>query len=71
MQLHYLYKRPVASATSLGGEVVLLIISILSASFPGHSGYSMFLITMCLVAFYAVYGWGPFADLERKVQISM
>ena len=23
MQLHYLYKRPVASATSLGGEVVL------------------------------------------------
>ena len=68
MQLHYLYKRPVASATSLGGEVVL-IINILYASFPGHSGYSMFLITMCLVAFYAVYGWGPFADLERKVQI--
>ena len=25
MQLHYLYKRPVASATSLGGEIVLII----------------------------------------------
>jgi len=52
MQLHYSYKRPLASASSLGG----------------HSGYSIFLITMCLAAFYAVYGWGPFADLERKVK---
>ena len=34
MQLHYLYKRPVASATSLGGEVVLIISMINISVFP-------------------------------------
>ena len=34
MQLHYLYKRPVASATSLGGEVVLIISIINISVFP-------------------------------------
>ena len=34
MQLHYLYKRPVASATSLGGEVVLIISTINISVFP-------------------------------------
>ena len=77
MQLHYSYKRPLASASSLGGELSSSSSSSLSKSSSysisssGHSGYSIFLITMCLVAFYAVYGWGPFADLERKVLIMM
>ena len=34
MQLHYLYKRPVASATSLGGEVVPIISIINISVFP-------------------------------------
>ena len=34
MQLHYLYKRPVASATSLGGEIVLIISIINISVFP-------------------------------------
>ena len=74
MQLHYSYKRPLASASSLGGELSSSSISSSSSSSissSGHSGYSIFLITMCLAAFYAVYGWGPFADLERKVLMMM
>ena len=71
MQLHYSYKRPLASASSLGGELSSSSSSSSSISPSGHSGYSIFLITLCLIAFYAVYGWGPFADLERKVLIMM
>ena len=69
MQLHYSYKRPLASASSLGGELSSSSSSLISSS--GHSGYSIFLITLCLIAFYTVYGWGPFADLERKVFITV
>lgn len=33
-----------------------------------HSSYSLFLISICLISFYTIYGWGPFTDLDLKVK---
>ena len=34
-----------------------------------HSTYSVALITVCLLVFYAVYGVGPFKDMDNKQKL--
>merc|ERR1712179_874958 len=34
-----------------------------------HNNYSFILISSCLIAFYFIYGWGPFTDMEEKVKM--
>jgi len=33
-----------------------------------HNTHSILLISICLVAFYLVYGWGPFTHFQEKVK---